>query len=182
LLFIISVFNPLPAFADAVINISPPVSTPGVGSSFDVFVNIASVNDLYAFQFDISFNPAIISAVSITEDAFLPSGGTTFFIPGSIDNTAGTIAFTADSLIGPIPGVSGSGTLAEIQFQALGVGTSPIGLSNVTLLDSNFSDISFGTTDGIASPVATAVPEPGTLLLFGTGLVGIGGFRRKLLN
>jgi hypothetical protein len=146
-----------------------------VGSSFDVSVNVSSVTDLYAFQFDISFDHAILSAVDVTEGPFLPSGGTTSFFPGFIDNTAGTISFNADSLIGTIPGVSGSAPIADIQFQALALGTSPIDLSNVILLDSTLSDISFNT----AGASVNAIPEPTTMLLLGSGLIGLVGYGRK---
>jgi hypothetical protein len=48
-----------------------------------VDVNISGVTDLYDFQFDLSFNPAVIQATSVLEGKFLLSGGgTTFFLPG----------------------------------------------------------------------------------------------------
>jgi hypothetical protein len=52
--------------------------------------------------------PGILSATAVTDGAFLATG----FFPGFIENTAGTISFIADSLAGPVPGLSGSGTLA----------------------------------------------------------------------
>jgi hypothetical protein len=110
----------------------------------------------------------------------LPTGGATLFFPGSIDNTAGSIIFTADSLTGPIAGVSVSGatlgTLADIKFQALSRGTSPIDLSNIGLLDSTLTNIPFSSTGGTASPV----PEPSAMLLLGPVLLGLVGFRRRL--
>jgi hypothetical protein len=175
LLFVVIVFGAVHARADSVISIQPSLSTPSVGSFFDVSVNIASVNDLYAFQFDVSFNPTILSGTSVTEGAFLPAGGATFFIPGSIDNIGGSISFTADSLLTAVSGVSGSGTLADLQFQALTAGTSPVNLSNIILLDSNLSDIPFTTANGSVSPV----PEPSTMLLLGSGLIGLVGYGRK---
>jgi hypothetical protein len=176
----IFVFNPLPVFADAtVISIQPPVSNPTVGSFFDVIVDITGVNDLYAFQFDIAFNPAVISAVSVAEGSFLPGGGGSFFIPGTIDNTTGAITYTADSLISPSTGVSGDGTLADISFQALTGGTSLIELSNIFLLDPNFGYIPFELIGGTVSPVSSSIPEPTTMLLLGFGMVGLVGFRKK---
>ena len=169
-------FSSYSALAIPIVSIQPNTATPAVGSSFDLFVNIGSVADLFAFQFDISFNRTVLSAVSVTEGPFFSSGGTTFFIPGTIDNTAGAISFTSDSLIGALAGVTGSGTLAKLTFSALAQGNSPIGLSNVALLDSGLNDIPFNTAGGGVNP--TRVPEPPSALLVAVGLWMIGRFRR----
>jgi general secretion pathway protein D len=150
---------------------------------FAVDVNVANVSDLFAFGFDIGFTPGTLSAVSVTEGSFLPGGGSTFFLPGTIDNTLGTISFNADTLIGSIPGVSGNGTLAILDFTALSAGTSPISILNASLLDSTLSPISFTSLNGGANVGAQAVPEPSTLILLGSGLLAIAGaVRRKLLG
>jgi hypothetical protein len=169
------VISPPLAFAISTVSIQPPVSTVDVGSLLDVIVDISSVTDLYAFQFDIGFDPAVLSAIDVTEGPFLPSGGSTFFLPGTIDNIGGSISFTADSLIGAIPGVSGDGTLATLSFQALALGTSPVDLSNVILLDSSFADISYNT----AGASVNVVPEPGTLILLGSGLLSALALKKR---
>jgi len=173
--------SPPLVLADAIVSVLPSDPAPGVGSFFDISVNIDSVTDLYAYQFDISFDPAILSAISVTEGSFLPGEGTTFFIPGAINNIAGSITFTADTLSNVGPGVDGSGSLAHIHLQALAVGTSPIGLSNVILLDSALSEISFSTNGVTVSPVGTVtpIPEPSTMVLFGSGLIGLWRLKRK---
>ena len=155
------------------IRIDPPSS---MGGTVDVNVQIADVQDLYAWQFDIAFDGAFVHAASVTEGDFLAGAGSTFFIPGSIDNAAGTITFTANTLLGPVAGVSGTGTLAAIRFAGVGLGTSPVTLSNVVLLDSASSDIGAAIQNGsirVVDVEDVVVPEPGStamLLMAGAAL------------
>jgi len=166
-----SIFS-LSALADGVptLSISPASSTVGAGSNVVLDVNIANVTDLFAFQFDLSFAPGTVSAASIVEGAFLAGGGTTAFIPGTIDNVGGTIAATADTLIGPGPGVNGSGTLAVLTLTGLAPGTSSIDFSSVFLLDSNLTGINSSLQSGSVTVTSTAVPEPNTLVLLIAGM------------
>lgn len=166
--------------AEPILSLDPVSSQVAVGSFFDVYFDISGVNDLYSFQFDISYDPTVLSARNIMEGDFLPAGGATLFIPGAIDNMTGTISFTADLLFGQASGVSGVGHLAEIEFQALAPGTSLLTLSNLVFLDSNLADIypsdicnGTVTVNGGASPV----PESSTILLCGAGLAGLGAYR-----
>jgi general secretion pathway protein D len=152
---------------------SPTVS---VGGSTSVNVNVAGLTDLYAFQFDVVFNPAVLSALSITEGTLFSSVGV-FFSSGTISNTAGTITFIGDSLSGPGPGVSLDGTLAQIVFSALSPGSSSIGLSNVILLDSNLSDIPASVVSG--SVDVTGVPEPNSAMLLLGALTLLGLVRHR---
>lgn len=167
------------ALAVPMITIQPPTLTATPGSSFSVFVDLSSASDLYAYQFDASFDPTILAALGVTEGPFLPSGGATFFVPGSIDNAAGSIAFSADTLVGPIPGVSGNGIVAAIEFQALALGSTAIDLSGVTLLDSSLiADASFTAVGGLVSVVsATGVPEPSSIVIVGIGIFGLATIR-----
>jgi hypothetical protein len=80
------------ASATPILNIEPPSQVVHPGPSFSLDVLISNVADLYAFQFDLGFDPLILSATGVTEGPFLPSGGTTAFIPGTIDNSGGTVS------------------------------------------------------------------------------------------
>lgn len=177
--------NPSTATASpiATLSILPSSTTASTGDTFALDVSIGDVSDLFAYQFDIAFDPSVLQASDIIEGDLLATGGTTFYLPGAIDNVLGNITFTANSLFGAISGVSGSGTLATIHFAAAAAGTSPISLSNVVLLDSGFADISAAFVDGSATVRAVdspmPVPEPATLALIASGLVLASSRRRR---
>lgn len=176
------ILTPPCVLADVTVSVKTPASAPIVGDLFNVFVEVDSVIDLFAFQFDLNFDPAVLFANSTSEGAFLRSDGdATFFIPGTIDNSSGSITFTSDTLIGAILGISGSGVLANINFHALAEGSSEVSLSNVVLLDSNIMDIQSETLDGtVWTKSGTAVPEPGILIFLSSGLIWLGFKKRSI--
>jgi hypothetical protein len=151
------------------------------GSTFAVDVNISSVSDLYDYQFDLTFNPAVLSATGLSEGSFLSAGGTTFFLPGTIDNTGGSITFNADTLLSAVSGVSGSGTLVVFDFTALTPGTSDFLIENVILQDSTGASLGSTSTSGsVTVQGTTAVPEPSSLLLLLAGALSLAAVRWKL--
>lgn len=156
----------------------PSSPTLSVGGSTSVNVNVAGLTDLYAFQFDVIFNPAVLAAVSVTEGSLFSSVGV-FFSPGIIDNAAGTITFIGDSLSGPGPGITLDGTLAQILFNAIGPGSSNIDPSNVILLDSNLNDIAASIVSGSVN-VTSAIPEPGSAMLLSGALALLALVRHRV--
>jgi hypothetical protein len=148
------------AHAQAVLSIEPLSQNVSVGSTFAIDVNISNVNDLYGYQFDLSFNPKLISARSSSEGSFLTTGGiSTFFIAGTNDNKNGIVSATADTIIGAVPGANGSGNLAVLTFDAIGAGVSSVALSGVQLIDSSFNSISSQST-GASVSVSSAIKAP----------------------
>ncbi|HTR38266.1 MAG TPA: cohesin domain-containing protein [Bryobacteraceae bacterium] len=176
-------FLTLAAVHAATVSIDPVSQTVGVGNTVDVNVDITDVSDLYAFQFDVGFDPTLLAATSESEGPFLSSAGTTIFLPGTIDNIGGAISGTADVLSGAISGASTSGTpgvLATLQFTSLAEGTSAISLSNIVLLDSSLNDISFTSIDGSATVVPVgAIPEPRLILVLFAGFLAIAAFQAR---
>jgi adhesin HecA-like repeat protein len=148
------------ANAQAVLSIDPTTQTTSSGTVVTVDVDISNVTDLYGYQFDLTFNPSVLQAVSSSEGPFLASGGSTFFIPGTNDNVGGTVAATADTLLTAVGGVSGSGVLAVFTFDAIGNGTSTLGIQNELLLDSNINIISDTTKSGSVTATSGAVAAP----------------------
>ena len=80
-----------------VMTVSTTSGSTGVDQNIAVDISVSDAIDLSAFQFDISFDPTILRADSIAEGTFLASAGSTFFLPGTIDNLAGTIQFNIET-------------------------------------------------------------------------------------
>ena len=155
------------ASSNAVPLISVGSLSTGLSGVFDLSVNVSDAQDLFAYQVDIVFDPAALTAVSIVEGPFLGTAGTTFFIPGTIDITAGLISLTSSSLLGPGPGATGDGMLFQLRFQPRKIGESDVLIDTAVLLDSTLADIPYIATPGTVG--VTGIPEPGTasMLLMG---------------
>src|SRR4051794_16745987 len=166
-----------PLVASPLLSIDPVSSTVAAGSSFFLDINISDVTDLYGFQFDVSYDPTKVAAIDIVQGAFFPDDP--IFVPGFIDNIVGTITFTAGALVGPVEGISGSGTLARLSLLAMASGFTPLGLTNIVLLDSVGNSIDAAFRDGSVN--VTTVPEPASGLLLISGLAAAWRARRRLM-
>lgn len=154
-----------------------------VGSTVTCNIAIDDIADLYAYQFSINYDARYLRALNVTEGAFLGTAGST--VSGVLGMEPGFIDFVYGSLLGPIPGASGSGLLASITFEAIGAGTSALSFADVIFLDSVGADIA-GLTALSGQGVVLAdpggpvdVPEPASVLLFGAGLAGAAALRRR---
>lgn len=165
----------------AVLTVSPISQTIGGGDLMTSSIVISSVTDLFAFQFDVLFDPHVVSVTAQSEGGFLLAGGPTFFVPGSVDNVGGSVTFIANTLLGPVSGVSGMGTLITLDVLGMGPGVSSIVLANVVLLDSSLNVLTADVSDGSIT-VEGSVPEPGTWFLSAVGLLIAGAARSGMIT
>jgi hypothetical protein len=106
------------------------------GQSFSVTVVIDNVTNLGAFQFDLSYNASIVHVTGVTLGPFLGSTGRPVSEVGpDINNSTGLTSYGAWSGPSSLDGPSGSGTLATITFDTVGLGTTPLSLQNVEITD-----------------------------------------------
>lgn len=144
-----------------------PASTTDPSSPFTVDIDIASVDDLYGWEFKLYYKNNILTNGSVTQGTFLSAVGTTFF---SVLNNTDTYNATHGrywvtcTLTGDTAGASGSGTLATITFTVDGAsGTTPLDLTDTKLVGYDFTNKRLAnrmehiTTDG--SVTISAVPE-----------------------
>jgi hypothetical protein len=163
--------------AAPVLSVEPASPVVQLGNPFSLDIVVSGVTDLFAFQFDVEFDPATLHAGAVTEGPFLPRGGATTFLPGTIDNAAGAVRLTAGTLIGSVPGVTGSGVLATLDFSSVRAGASRVAITSATLLDSSLFDIGFTTTS--ATVHVTPEPEVASLSVIGLGVLLAAKARRR---
>jgi hypothetical protein len=102
--------------------------------SFTVGINVTDVTALFTWQINITFNPAVLQAVTVWEGPFLKQltpPGTTFLAP-AIDNSAGWLTAGAALKSYAYGGVTGSGVLATVCFKAVAEGNSVLDLDEET--------------------------------------------------
>jgi hypothetical protein len=140
-----------------VISTSPEEVIANPGDTFTVDINIAAVTDLYAWEIRLSWKPDLLDFVSVAKGPFLGQGGMTFFA-STVDQAAGEALF-GETLVGGIPGVSGSGLLATVTFRAEEAGKCDLHFAETALVDSTLTDIPHSAEDG-----AFATPQEANLV------------------
>jgi general secretion pathway protein D len=134
------------ASSSTAIFVTPTKSYGVVGRNFSINIDISSVVDLYGWEFRLGWNTALLVVININEGPFLKSGGKTFFAYKT-NSTTGYIIVDC-TLLSNIPGVSGDGTLATIEFNAIAYGQGPLSLNDTVLIDSHEQAITHITLSG----------------------------------
>ncbi len=178
-----------PGLAQAItLGFEPLFQKVSLGVSFDVALRIADLGDgaapsLGVFDLDVTFDPTILGFSGVTYGDPLLGDQLDLFGLGSITATTpsvGTVNLFELSLDFPDDLdllQAGSFTLATLNFDTLGIGVSPLGVSINALGDAYGDPLS-----ATVSPGSVSVPEPSTLLLLGSGLAGLVWRRRRLVR
>lgn len=137
------------AASPTVVRVSPPTVV-NAGQQFTVNIIIEPGTAIAGAQFDLAFNPSIVTATSVTEGNLLSQGGaTTYFSAGTINNVAGTISGVAGVITTPGQTVSAPGTFASVTLTASAQGgTSSLTLSNVIVGDINGQAVTVNVVSG----------------------------------
>lgn len=128
-----------------------------IGDTFQIHVNISDVTDLFAWNVNATWNPAILNFTKLVSYGdFLaqttsPHGTSRIWDIIKASNETGYAAI-AETILGDYPGINGSGRLVTIEFLIVGYGSTDLtidinGTSPTELLDSDIDSISFTAID-----------------------------------
>jgi PKD repeat protein len=129
-----------------VIYVDPSTVSANPGGYFTINIDIADVTDLYSWQVKLRWTLGLldIDAEDIVEGPFLKQGGITVFAKKVFTNYIDI----GCSLLGTVPGVTGSGTLATATFKVLKTGNATLELYFTKLQNSSLQEIPHTSQDG----------------------------------
>jgi uncharacterized secreted protein with C-terminal beta-propeller domain len=145
--------GPVLGAGNTIVWVSGPAQGIVPGTQFTVNILVQPNDAIAGAQFNLSFNPSLVTVNSVAEGDLLKQNGTnTYFGSGQINNRVGTISGVFEVIIKPGRTVSTSGTLAIITLTAgSNTGTSQLNLSNVAVGDINGHPVAAISNNGQVS-------------------------------
>src|SRR5262249_25210656 len=128
--------QPATPAAPARVTFSPPQAEGQLGAAITVALNVENATDLFAVPFRIAFDPKIVRLNDIVPGNLLTSDGKQILPPTKNTQTAAGDASIALTRAPGAGGVSASGTLATLVFQAVGRGAATISFADIALRNS----------------------------------------------
>jgi len=139
ILIMLTVF-PLPASAAPKIAIVPAKIVKNPGEEFTIKINVATVTNLNLWDIKLSYDPALLDVISVTEGPFLKAKG-----PTSFGYALGANYISIFCLLTDPVGATGTGDLASVTFQVMDTGQCDLILYETKLVDPDLVEMSHTT-------------------------------------
>lgn len=137
---------PVSATTDTVVSINAP-TTGHAGNDFSIDVVVSPGTNIAGGQFNLSYNPSLVTFNGITEgNLFKQNGALTYFMQGQTGY--GTINNVAAVILGAGQSVSTSGIMATVHFTAISSGVCTFTLTNVIVGDTNGQSVPIIVNNG----------------------------------
>jgi general secretion pathway protein D len=114
--------------------LAAPPTAPKVGSTFQVAVNASGGADVFSVPLQLHYDPAKLTLINVDSGNYLGHDGQTVALVHR-DDGAGGVAISASRPPG-VAGVSGSGQLCVLTFQAKSAGDSIVSVAKAAARDS----------------------------------------------
>lgn len=143
---------PAPASGPVRLFFNPPNLQTQLSGVVTVALQIDNAADLFAVPMKLKFDPKILRLTSIKEGNLIGGDGQKINFSENTLNDTGDATVVLNRLPGT-GGISGSGALVNLTFQAVGRGTSTVTVSDLTLVNSTSKPIS------VAAPLLSVVVQ-----------------------
>jgi general secretion pathway protein D len=114
--------------------LAAPPTAPQVGNTFQVAVNVSGGSDVFSVPLQLQYDPAKLTLINVDPGSYLGHDGQTVALVHRDDGTGG-VAVSASRPPG-VAGVSGSGQLCVLTFQAKAAGDSIVSVTKAAARDS----------------------------------------------
>ena len=162
-----------------VLSLDPSDQTVGLGETFtvDVRVSLDDNVDLASFFIDVLYDDTLLDFVSLDYgDALGEVGVDALDLPPGPDEFSGIVNLELESFLSDFSAQADEFVIGVITFMGTGIGDTLLEFGDFAeLVAPDLSSIDFDAVDGSAS----VVPVPGAVWLFGAGLAGLAGLRRR---
>jgi hypothetical protein len=128
-----------------VVYVNPEKADAALNSSFKIELNIDANGSVYGVEMHLLFNDSVLEVLSIGEGSFLKSDGAKTY-PIISKNESGV--FFSDTRFGTPSGVSGSGSLATVEFRSKSRGETALVISEAMVLDEGLHKLNFSSEGG----------------------------------
>ena len=139
---------PAPAGAGAALHFPSETPSPTAGEAFEVPLAVENAAAAFSVSLRVAYDPQAVRVVRIANGGFLGSDGQPVAVVERTEEESGTTVVTLSRPPGS-GGISGSGELAVLTFEALRSGPTALGVIPVGILTPSREDVSMQGTQAV---------------------------------
>jgi general secretion pathway protein D len=132
--------KPAPPAAPVVLRFDPPAVRTKIGATVTVSLLLENGMDIFNAPMRFQFDPKVLRLTDVAQGNLLRGDGQQVIFTRNILNDAGAASIVLNRLPGA-GGISGSGALVTLTFQAAGAGTTQVSVPDVTVRDSQMQPV-----------------------------------------